>query len=227
MHPANAPLVSIIPNPAVLGTRAPTPASSYLPAEFARRAAVSQLFGHQHTGGARRGALQLCGDLVALLEIKARRLEGQREQGSASAAALPRLFFRQRDDVAAEPVAAKIIGQVKPLDKKQAESREQELALNQVLEVSNIHHCMTTQYPTNEEILERAAKLYQPPVAIHRVILLPEDLPAEYEWTRDLTVRDEKQGGAVQKLPWETWLKLIEWEKKNTYGHAAPTWSLL
>src|SRR5437868_15440522 len=78
-------------------------------------------FCHDITGDAGRLAVEPGGHLVALLQIKARRLDLHRVQRDAGAAAPPPLFLGHRQEPAAKPIAAQISGEEKSIHAELAE----------------------------------------------------------------------------------------------------------
>jgi hypothetical protein len=91
----------------------------------------------------------------------------------------------------------------------------------QVVEVQLIDGtCETTYYPSNQEVIDIAAKLPTPPLYISRSILFVDGIvPAEYAWAQPVPIKEGLIRQALQRMLWPQWLELIEREQS---GHVGP-----
>src|SRR5579871_182910 len=78
----------------------------------------------------------------------------------------------------------------------------------------------TTLYPSNDELIVRGQKMLPPPEYVYRRINFPDGIPSEYEWTGPEDDMHRKLGGCgIQRMSVNTWLEVIDEEKKREDGH--------
>jgi hypothetical protein len=126
-----------------------------------------------------------------------------------------------RDDQARQLAFAKLAGiQFKSLDKAD-KSALKDLRAEQIVEVELVDgSCESTYYPSNEEVIDKAAKRPRPPLYISRSILFPDGIvPAEYAWAQPVPIKEGLIAQVLQRMLWPQWLELIEREES---GHAGP-----
>jgi hypothetical protein len=126
-----------------------------------------------------------------------------------------------RDDQARQLAFAKLANvEFKSLDKAD-KSALKDMRAEQVLEVQVIDGtCETTYFPSNEEVIDKAAKRPTPPLYISRSILFPDGIvPAEYAWAQPVPIKEGLIAQVLQRMLWPQWLELIEREES---GHAGP-----
>ena len=81
----------------------------------------------------------------------------------------------------------------------------------------------TSYYPTNQELIEDAARHRIDPVSISRLIVFPDGIvPAEYAWATTTHCQHNLCPKATQKMLWSRWLEVIEREKASGTGHIGP-----
>ena len=90
------------------------------------------------------------------------------------------------------------------------------------IEVSPAGKTVTTQYPSNEILIQDGQKKWPAPEMVYRRMHFVHGVPHEYAWaTSDERIR--KSGGmGIQRMTVETWLELIEKEKALGTGHLLP-----
>jgi hypothetical protein len=110
---------------------------------------------------------------------------------------------------------------------KQEQATAKKLKFEQVVEVEILEgRCQTSYYPTNQEMLEWAAKRPEKPLYMSRFIVFPDGVPSEYAWTNATPTQTTGTLHAVQKMSWERWLEVIEHEKSLGTGHIGPCRSI-
>ncbi len=108
------------------------------------------------------------------------------------------------------------------LNKKEEETAK-ELKVRQVVEVEIVDgQCKTSYHPTNEEVKQQAAAQSDTPLFVSRWLLFPSGVPAEYDWSNPTAIQKTTSTNAVQKMSWNRWLELTEYEKSTGTGHAGP-----
>ncbi len=132
-----------------------------------------------------------------------------------------------RDEQARQLAFAKLAtAEFKRLDKADAAALK-EVRLDQIVEVEvSDGIAATSLHPTNQEVLEIAAKRLAPPIYIARWLMFTDGIvPAEYAWARLRPPRDGGFPQAMQRILWPHWLAIIEREKTNSTGHIGPLYS--
>lgn len=81
----------------------------------------------------------------------------------------------------------------------------------------------TKLVPTNDELIERGKRMYPPPDLVYRRLNFVHGVPPEYYWTTDDPDIRRLGGHGIQRMTVDTWLKVIEDEKKNPEGHIGTT----
>jgi len=75
--------------------------------------------------------------------------------------------------------------------------------------------CLTTYYPTNQQLLETVAERPSPPAMVIRCIDFSRGLPPEYAWMQPNHMQKVSSTVAVQKMVYSEWLHAIESEKST------------
>ncbi len=90
------------------------------------------------------------------------------------------------------------------------------------IEVSPAGKTVTTQYPSNEILIQDGQKKWPAPELVYRRMHFVHGVPHDYAWaTSDERIR--KAGGmGIQRMTVDTWLELIEKEKALGTGHILP-----
>jgi hypothetical protein len=81
---------------------------------------------------------------------------------------------------------------------------------------------VTTLYPANEQMRERAQKMDPPPDLVYRRLNFVDCVPLEYYCTTDDPVRRRNGGHGIQRMTVDTWLETIEHESQVGSGHVGP-----
>jgi hypothetical protein len=129
-----------------------------------------------------------------------------------------------RDDQARQLAFAKLASiEFKRLDKADAAALEQ-IRVEQVVEIEvEDGECITTCYPSNEELIEAVAERPAPPLYIARLMLFPNGfVPAEYAWAQPVQIQEGEAPRKTQRMLWQHWLDLIEREDSTDTGHISP-----
>jgi hypothetical protein len=129
-----------------------------------------------------------------------------------------------RDDHARQLAFAKLAAiEFKRLDKADAAALEQ-IRVEQVVEIEvEDGECITTCYPSNEELIENAAKRSAPPLYIARLMMFPNGfVPAEYAWTQPVRIEEGETPRKTQRILWQHWLELVQREESTDTGHIRP-----
>ncbi len=84
----------------------------------------------------------------------------------------------------------------------------------------------TTCYPSNEILIANGQKMWPPPEMVYRRLFFPNGVPNEYAWTARHDFIREIGGMGIQRMTVDTWLDLIEEEKKLGTGHLLPCGNL-
>jgi hypothetical protein len=127
-----------------------------------------------------------------------------------------------RDDHVRQLAFAKLASiEFKRLDKADETALEQ-IRVEQVVEVEVEHgECITTCYPSNEEVIDAVAKRPAPPLYIARLMMFTNGfVPAEYAWARPVRIEEGEIPRKMQRVLWQHWLELIE--RENCTGHIGP-----
>jgi len=116
--------------------------------------------------------------------------------------------------------------------------------LEQWLEVTVTDGLTRTEYfPSNAELIRENQAAVEKgeavPQMVYRRMNFPDGVPPEYAWTNlhraetceqaqagewcALCQVRERGGHGIQRMSYETWLAVIEWEKESPGGHAGPT----
>ena len=138
-----------------------------------------------------------------------------------------------RDEQAKQLALSKMAAiELQWIERKEKQGVAKDLRLRQTVEVEVIDgKSRSSYYPTNQELLDLAARRSETPLYVARCIVFPDNIiPSEYAWTnacRDHNSAHPEFLEATQKMSWQRWLQLIEYEKSLGHGHALPTWSLL
>jgi hypothetical protein len=77
---------------------------------------------------------------------------------------------------------------------------------------------LTTLYPSNDALRERAQKMDPPPEMVYFV----DGGPIEYYWTTDDPARRGNGGHGIQRMALDTWLETIAHEERLGNGHVGP-----
>ena len=94
------------------------------------------------------------------------------------------------------------------------------------IEVSAAGKTVTTQYPSNEILIQDGEKKWPAPEMVYRRLHFVHGVPHEYAWaTSDERIR-ASGGMGIQRMTVETWLELIEKEKALGTGHLLPCGNL-
>ena len=110
---------------------------------------------------------------------------------------------------------------------QQEQKTAKKLKYEQIVEVQIVDgRCQTSCYPTNQEIVDWAAKQPAKPIVMSRYILFLDGVPSEYAWSNPTPNRESGSLHAVQTMTWEHWLKVIEHEKSQATGHIGPCRSI-
>jgi hypothetical protein len=119
--------------------------------------------------------------------------------------------------------------ELKALNKEEKEQLAKELRLEQVVEVEVLDgQCSTSYYPPNEELVEIAENRARLPLYVERCIVFPDGIvPAEYAWTESCRMPGEDYAAAIQKVTWNNWRKLADYEKTTETNHATSAWHIL
>ncbi len=109
-------------------------------------------------------------------------------------------------------------GQKSPKKRKKIQTLEQWVEI----EVSPTGKTVTTQYPSNEILIQDGQKKWPAPELVYRRMHFVNGVPHDYAWaTSDERIR--KAGGmGIQRMTVDTWLELIEKEKALGTGHILP-----
>ncbi len=90
------------------------------------------------------------------------------------------------------------------------------------IEVSPAGKTVTTQYPSNEILIQDGQKKWPAPELVYRRMHFLHGVPHEYAWTTS-DERIRKAGGmGIQRMTVDTWLELIKKEKALGTGHILP-----
>lgn len=81
---------------------------------------------------------------------------------------------------------------------------------------------VTTLYPSNAVLRERAQKMDPPPDMVYRRLNFLDVVPTEYYWTTDDTARRRNGGHGIQRMAVDTWLETIAHEERLGNGHVGP-----
>ena len=81
---------------------------------------------------------------------------------------------------------------------------------------------VTTLYPANEVLRERAQKMDPPPDMVYRRLNFPDGVPVEYYWTTDDAGRRRNGGHGIQRMSVEMWLETVAQEEQMGNGHVGP-----
>ncbi len=111
---------------------------------------------------------------------------------------------------------------------KSAKKRRKIAILDQwvEVEVSPDGKTETTCYPSNEILIANGQKMWPAPEMVYRRLFFPNGVPAEYAWTTRQEFIREVGGMGIQRMTVDTWLELIEEEKKLGTGHLLPCGNL-
>ena len=82
--------------------------------------------------------------------------------------------------------------------------------------------CITSCYPTNQEITDFYAKRAEPPILIKRILIFLNGVPPEYTWTNPKLRPGDEEPKAVQNMLWSRWLNVTEREEASGTGHVGP-----
>ena len=109
-------------------------------------------------------------------------------------------------------------GQKSPKKRKKIQTLEQWVEI----EVSETGKTVTTQYPSNEILIQDGQKKWPAPELVYRRMHFVHGVPHEYAWATS-DERTRKSGGmGIQRMTVDTWLELIEKEKALGTGHLLP-----
>ena len=81
---------------------------------------------------------------------------------------------------------------------------------------------LTTLYPSNDALRERAQKMDPPPEMVYRRLNFVDGVPIEYYWTTDDPARRGNGGHGIQRMALDTWLETIAHEERLGNGHVVP-----
>jgi len=81
---------------------------------------------------------------------------------------------------------------------------------------------LTTLYPSNDALRERAQKMDPPPEMVYRRLNFVDGVPIEYYWTTDDPARRGNGGHGIQRMALDTWLETIAHEERLGNGHVGP-----
>ena len=106
---------------------------------------------------------------------------------------------------------------------KSRRSRTQANRVEQIVEVEiEDGECITTCYPSNEEVIETVAKRPAPPLYIARLMMFPDGfVPPEYAWAQPVRIEKGEVPRKLQRILWQHWLDVIERENAAP-GHIGP-----
>lgn len=126
-----------------------------------------------------------------------------------------------RDEDARRLALAKIADlELEPLSPSK-QARIEQLRMDQVVEIEVLEgECVTSFYPSNEELIEDAAQHRAPPLYIARVLYFVDGVPPEYAWAHPAQPGSNNPPRVIQRMIWSDWLAAIECEKST--GHAGP-----
>ena len=81
---------------------------------------------------------------------------------------------------------------------------------------------LTTLYPSNDALRQRAQKMAPPPEMVYRRLNFVDGVPIEYYWTTDDPARRGNGGHGIQRMALDTWLETIAHEERLGNGHVGP-----
>lgn len=81
---------------------------------------------------------------------------------------------------------------------------------------------VTTLYPPNDMLRERAQKMDPPPDLMYRRLNFVDGVPIEYYWATDDPTRRQNGGHGIQRMTVDTWLQTSELEERLGNGHVGP-----
>jgi hypothetical protein len=129
-----------------------------------------------------------------------------------------------RDDHVRQLAFAKLAAvEFKRLDKADAAALEN-VRIEQVIEVEVVDGaCCTSFYPSDDEVIESAAKRPVPPLYIVRRILFASGfVPPEYAWATSVRFKEGEFPHTMQRMLWPQWLDLVKREAFTATGHIGP-----
>jgi len=129
-----------------------------------------------------------------------------------------------RDEHARQLAFARLAAiEFKRLDKAD-EAALKQVRVEQVIEVEVVEgECITSFYPSDQEMIETAAKSPTPPLYVARRILFPCGfVPAEYAWANPVRLKEGEVPESLQRMLWPQWLELIQREESTGAGHIGP-----
>ncbi len=106
---------------------------------------------------------------------------------------------------------------------------KQEINTNRALKVTQFveievegGECITSCYPTNQEITDFYEKRQTPPILVKRFLVFLDGVPPEYGWIGPKHVEKSEEPQAVQNMLWPRWLEVIGREEASGTGHVGP-----
>ncbi len=106
---------------------------------------------------------------------------------------------------------------------RQEEKMAENLKIDQFIEVDIVDgKCVTSCYPTNEELIKKVALLPRPPIRLARWIQFPKGVPPEYAWVHPAQMQKSHGGISIQKMWYDHWLIKIKDEEATGTGHIGP-----
>jgi hypothetical protein len=84
-------------------------------------------------------------------------------------------------------------------------------------------NAVTTLYPPNDELREKGQAMDPPPDLVYRRLNFPRGVPKIYHWVVADPVARRYGGTAIQRMTFDTWLRVSAREEHRSDGHIGKT----